>query len=293
MNPLMRNVRDLLAALMVFCAPVNCAHEPVEDEPLFEELLFAELETDKPKPRESFPLLDLPIEDEIPDEEPEELECFPETVHVPARRATSNWQEFQEKQDTRSVGKSNKGKLVHGREMPDHGPGFIRKNDKAYFGTDETVAMLLWACQRMTELYPGTVPVVIGDISSERGGRLRPHASHQSGRDVDIGYYFVDNSPIKRFKDAEADNLDVEKTWTLLELFLFTHKVDYLFIDKTLQEPLFQEALSRGWSEAELATLFEAPLGDRKRKGIIRHQKGHRHHFHIRFVCPEEDRDCD
>jgi murein endopeptidase len=133
---------------------------------------------------------------------------------------------------------------------------------------------------------------LIGNLSLEKGGRLRPHASHRSGRDVDIGYYFRDNEYCRSFVDASPDTLDVEKTWTLIELLLSTSQVEYLFVDRTLQGPLYEEALRRGWAESELQELFEAPVGARSRCGIIRHSRGHKHHLHVRFKCAKNDDRC-
>jgi murein endopeptidase len=194
--------------------------------------------------------------------------------------------------DSESVGPPNKGKLKGARRQPDKGRGFVRKNDHGPFGTDETVALLTWACARMDEMYPGTAPAVMGDISNEGGGRMRPHKSHQSGRDADVGYYFLGNVTLTHFKDASPDTLDAEKTWSLIELFLSTQQVEYFFIDRRLQPLLYKEALARGWKEEELKKLFEAPVGAQAGSGTIRHQKGHLHHLHVRFKCPENDSRC-
>jgi len=151
---------------------------------------------------------------------------------------------------------------------------------------------VLWAASRMADMYPGTVPLIVGDLSAEKGGRLRPHSSHQSGRDVDLGYYFAGNEAMDRFADATGENLDAEKTWTLIDLLLSTHRVEYIFIDRSLHETLYKEAVRRGWGEDELEQIFEAPVGESVRSGVIRHQKGHRHHLHVRFACDESDKEC-
>lgn len=274
----------LLAALpvLLYC-PASCAHQ-AEEPPLYEELLFAELQDDRPQPKADFPFDGL-IEDEVVGEEGGMAVALtrPRAVH---------WREFLTDSRSQSVGKPNKGYLRHGREMPREGPGYLRKNDKAPFGTDETVAIITWACAEMVRLYPGTVPAVIGNLSKEGGGRLKPHKSHRSGRDADIGYYFKDNEYARRFVDATPESMDTEKVWSLVELLLSTHQVEYLFIDRTLQTPLYDEALRRGWSKEELSELFEAPLGARSRHGIIRHSRGHKHHLHVRFKCDKSDDRC-
>jgi len=273
-------------AVWLHCAP-SCAHQQEEEPPLYEDLLFAQIDKDRPAPEtdDRFGILDELIDDELP------AGGHKDAARI-RRPESLQWEEYADETRSESVGKPNKGYLRHGRSLPRKGHGFLRKNDKAPYGTDETVAIITWACLRMERMYPGTVPVVIGNLSRDGGGRLKPHASHQSGRDVDIGYYFLDNDYIKRFKDATPDNLDVEKSWTLIELLLSTHRVQYLFIDKSLQPLLYEEAAARGWTEEELQELFEAPLGAGKRRGLIRHSRGHKHHLHVRFKCDKSDSRC-
>lgn len=276
----------ILLSSFLLCPSVSCAHQPLpqEEVPLYEDLLLAQIDKDKPKPKPEFLFDDLLLEDDVPDSDDERTEI--------RRPADSDWRTFMTGQESESVGKPNKGRVLGARLLPADGRGWIRKNDKAAYGTDETVAIITWVAQRLVAMYPGTVPMVVGDLSRERGGRLRPHSSHQSGRDVDIGYYFTDNEVLRNFKNATRDTLDVEKNWTLIDLMLSTGQVEYLFIDRKLQPPLYEEALRRGWAEEELKELFEAPLGNGYRRGIIRHQKGHRHHIHVRFRCAPEDSRC-
>jgi len=274
-----------LLAVTMLAAPA-CAHEPMDDEPLYEEVLFAQIDKDKPKPKAEFPFDDLLIDDDVP------MGQAP-AVPLPAHSAVvQDWRTFMEGGECESVGAPNKGKVKGARRQPAKGGGFMRKNDNASFGTDETVALLSWVCARMEQMYPGTAPAVMGDISTETGGRLRPHKSHQSGRDADVGYYFAGNPELDHFKDASRDSLDAEKTWTFVELLLSTSQVEYFFIDRRLHEPLYKEALARGWKDEELKVLFEAPVGKTSGTGVIRHQKGHLHHLHVRFRCPDGDPSC-
>ena len=217
----------------------------------------------------------------------------PEQAEMPAvPDPTVAWRSLVTSSRSESMGKASEGRLKHGRRMPRRGQGFVRKNDKAAWGTDETVALLSWAAAEMTRRYPGTVPMVVGDLSDEDGGRLRPHLSHQSGRDADVGYYFKGNKRITHFRSATRKDLDAEKTWTLLDLLLATGQVQYLFVDRRFHKLLFRQAMAMGWAEAEARKLFEAPVGRAKRSGVIRHIPGHKHHFHVRFHCPEDDGRC-
>ncbi len=204
----------------------------------------------------------------------------------------AGWQAFLESTGSQSIGSASGGRLADAREIPKDNSVYIRKNRDGIFGTDETVAILQWLAHSMQIRYPGTVPMVIGDLSRKGGGSFKPHLSHQSGRDVDIGYYLAGNTKAKRFKHATRQNFDLEKNWAMVELLLKTGRVQYLFIDRKLHKLLFEKALEMGWNEEETRKLFEAPIGRRPKSGIIRHVKGHINHIHVRFHCPSNDKSC-
>ena len=120
----------------------------------------------------------------------------------------------------------------------------------------------------------------IGDISLRAGGPFSPHLSHQDGRDVDIAYVLHDRG---RFGVATSANLDRRHTWTLVRALLDTRAVTYLFVDYEVQRMLYEHALGEGLTPEQLDPWFQYPYGRRAARGIIRHWKGHRDHFHVRF----------
>jgi murein endopeptidase len=210
-------------------------------------------------------------------------------VYVPDMQG--EWKVLCFQRTSHSIGTANNGGLSGGHNLGASGHGWIQKGRNG-FGTNETVQLLRWAVVETTKVFPGSVPVYIGDLSQDGGGVLSPHLSHQSGRDVDLGYFHVDNLPLRRFVDASSDNLDSEKSWFLLERLLLTGRVQYVFMDYRVQEWLFLQALDNGWNEADLKKLFQYPRGPRAHRGKIRHAPGHLNHFHVRFVCPEGDEEC-
>ncbi len=188
---------------------------------------------------------------------------------------------------SQSIGAATSGSLESGCQFPRSGPGWLAVNDNA-FGTDETVALLQYALRTTALQFPGTPAVVVGGLSKPDGGFFAPHKSHQSGRDVDIGY--AHTSSQKRFVDAQANNLDLERTWFLMSLLLGSGKVSYVFMDYQVQALLYEALLDQGWTEARLEPLFQYPAGGNVSQGVIRHAVGHLNHFHVRFRCPESDR---
>jgi hypothetical protein len=188
-----------------------------------------------------------------------------------------------------SVGQCSSGSLIDGIRLPRKGVGYRHIGDSS-FGTDETVTYLRFAAWAVSEQYPHTAPVVVGDLSDERGGHLTPHRSHQSGRDADVGFYRTENRALRWFKTLPNSELDLAKTWTFIEALLRTGAVEYIFIDRSIQEALHGYATKRGFPDDELKRIFQFP--GRNKRTLIRHVAGHKNHLHVRFVCPSEDEDC-
>lgn len=193
---------------------------------------------------------------------------------------------------SKSIGPTTDGSLQNPCKIMSNGPGYVAGGANV-FGTDQTVALLQWAAAQLVEQFPGSAPLVIGAISAENGGYLKPHKSHQSGRDVDIGYLHTTRSGLKHFEMTDAGNLDAEKTWAFLEALLTSGEVVFVFMDYNLQAEIYNALLDNGWNEAALAPMFQFPAGPKVPRGVIRHAVGHADHFHVRFRCPEKDKpDC-
>lgn len=190
---------------------------------------------------------------------------------------------------SRSIGPTTDGQLVNGCRIPPQGQGYIAVSPNAY-GTDNTVALLEMASAQVFRQYQGAPAVVIGAISADGGGFLKPHKSHQSGRDVDIAYLRTSKGQPKRFEFTDASNLDAERTWAFLEALLSTGEVGWIFMDYEIQALLYEALLDNGWTEQSLTPIFQYPAGANVSRGVIRHATGHADHFHVRFRCPEGDK---
>lgn len=202
------------------------------------------------------------------------------------RRVLLGWTKRSE-----SVGPANGGRLRDGFELAERGDGWVHGGSRP-FGTDELVAALLWAIHRVAQQFPQTSPVYVGDLSPDGGGSAPPHRSHQSGRDVDVGYYVRGNAYVTGFVKVDGNTLDAERTWAFLEGLLSTGLVQYIFVDYGLQPVLYAEALASGWTAESLQDIFQYPDGVGSRRGLIRHARGHDDHFHMRIHCPVEDAGC-
>lgn len=184
-----------------------------------------------------------------------------------------------------SVGKASGGRLLNGVPLKSR-PG-LRTRDGRNWGTAETVAAIHRAVDRVRQQHPNTPDLAVGDLSRKRGGRMRPHKSHQSGRDADIAYYVKRRPHPRGLTKTNRKSLDVARSWALIE-GLLEAGVEYMFIDYKLQKPLYNYAKKiAGKDEAYLNRVFSYPRGRKSHAGIIRHLRGHATHLHVRFHSAE------
>jgi penicillin-insensitive murein endopeptidase len=149
------------------------------------------------------------------------------------------------------------------------------------WGTAETINYVVTAIDAVHEQFPDSPPLFIGDISARRGGYLRPHISHQSGRDIDIGYFYLNNP--SWYERATPTNLDRPRTWALVRALITLTDVHYIFIDRRVQAWLREYAESIGEDNDWLESVFH---GSNNQPPIILHEPGHATHLHARFYNP-------
>lgn len=191
-----------------------------------------------------------------------------------------------------SVGAPNRGRLLEAEPMPPH-PGYYVRDPSRSFGTLETVLWMQDAVQEVLDRHPRSPRIRVHDVSLREGGFMNGHRSHQSGRDVDISLYqrrCADR--LCPMRNMQPDELDVERTFTLLEHWLKNERLEAVFLDYSLQAPLYEEGRRRGYSRAQLSRWFQYPHGPAYPLGVVRHYPRHRDHAHVRFVCPDTDDAC-
>lgn len=185
-----------------------------------------------------------------------------------------------------SVGIPNNGRLLNGTRPQDGALFEVVAPDFAW-GTEETVRFLTVAAEAVQKKHADTPPLHLGHISRDKGGYLNPHLSHQSGRDVDIGYYYTQKRAW--YRRATWDNLDVARTWTFVRALITHTDVEMILIDGSLQNLLRAHATKSGEDKEWLQRVFK---GDGQRGAIIRHVRGHATHMHVRFFSPEAQRNA-
>jgi murein endopeptidase len=187
-----------------------------------------------------------------------------------------------------SVGKPNKGKIVNPIALPENKKLYtIRKPDESY-GSSHALYNLQLAIAQWRQASGYTGDLMIGAISKRGGGRLRPHSSHQSGRDVDV------RLPLKS-PSGSADNVndvDWDATWALIVALVATGEIEYIFLTTDRQKHLYKAAKRAGASKDTIERILQYPETGGK-NGIVRNQSGHTAHFHVRFKCAANETRCE
>ena len=193
-----------------------------------------------------------------------------------------------------SVGYPNQGWQVRPKRLRDTPYLKVRENSRsAAFGHPALVLMLRRSAQQVARARRGSL-LVVGDVSSEAGGPLAGHVSHQSGRDADVGFYVKRHSgePVvpERFaafdgngraKNGSGLVFDDERNWLLVESWVNDPRADlaHVFVSRPLRQRLLSFAEQQGRPQATIeraAVLLKQPPGS----------SPHDDHFHVRIACP-------
>lgn len=181
-----------------------------------------------------------------------------------------------------TIGSPSGAILLNAVSMPT-GPRWMPAPAADTWGTSETMASIQTAIDKVHELFPGTQPLYIGDISDVDGGRLKRHETHQGGRDADFGFYYK-GGQTKWFEAGSAANLDLPRNWALVRALITCTDVETILLDTRIQKHLYAYALSISEDKTWLDRVFQFSKGSKD--AIIRHVPLHRTHYHVRFYNP-------
>ncbi|MFK7990990.1 MAG: penicillin-insensitive murein endopeptidase [Sandaracinaceae bacterium] len=200
--------------------------------------------------------------------------------------------------ESHSIGHSAAGRLLNGVPLPDS-DAIQTYERRARYGTAELVTLLQTAARTVRGAHPGTPPLTVGDLSRRRGGAFPPHRSHRNGRDVDVGFYYLDaeGAPMTapRFLGIRRDGrcttpggvpcgLDRARTWTLLASMLPTDtQVQYMLMAPHIRTMLLEQA-ERSHADEGLVRRF------RMVSLPTAQSRSHVNHVHVRLYCAEDDR---
>jgi murein endopeptidase len=179
------------------------------------------------------------------------------------------------------------GTLQGAERLPGDEGYRIRRPSRSY-GVPYVIDHLRNAIAVVRALYPDVHTLAIGDLSAEHGGKLDNHRSHQTGLDVDVGFFYrtLPEGYPDRFALA-GENLDLEATWALVTAFSRTSALDdgveIIFLDHAVQKRLYDWAHRRGTPDEDLAQLLQYPRSKDTQVGLVRHWPNHADHLHVRF----------
>jgi hypothetical protein len=186
-----------------------------------------------------------------------------------------------------SIGYPSKGKLKGAVPLPDGAGRILKANPRNLWATRRTIAILDAVLRAWPRAEPHAKPLLVGNLSLRKGGKLKPHHTHQSGRDVDLSYPQIPKPNEEyNWRDMNRRNLDRRRTWRLLHLLKATGEVEVILIDRGLQKLLYDYALTKElMTREELGQWLQYPQGIGEKTPLVQHAAGHTDHIHVRFRC--------
>lgn len=191
---------------------------------------------------------------------------------------------------TAAVGVVTNGRLLFAAHMTDT-PGIHMRHPELAFALPEVIEHLRAAGNAVRKKHPGGMDLQIGDISVRKGGKLKPHFTHQNGRDVDLRYYLLDVAPGDHTHHfVGPDKLDAKRLWTFIDTLVARDAVHLIYMDYRLQKALYDYAIRHlKRTPAELYRVMSWPKAKRRTDAVIQHAKNHFSHMHIMFKSPVSD----
>lgn len=200
-----------------------------------------------------------------------------------------------------SVGTATNGFLTGQRRMPASAPGVAilkeHQGRNTCWGTDELVELLLNAGKQVAQSLPGGV-LMVGNLSVAGGGDMPWSISHNSGRDVDLAYFVLDEKgqPYQPSTlvmldakglgtvDGKSVTFDAKRTWALVNALISqtSAPVQYVFAYEPLIKQMLLEARKSGLKKDQEKAI----------RLVLRQPRGaqpHADHMHVRIACSKED----
>jgi penicillin-insensitive murein DD-endopeptidase len=193
-------------------------------------------------------------------------------------------------------GKLDGGERVHTSRALRIAPGYSEHDVR--WGLPALTQMIEHAAGQVAKKYPGSV-MNLGHLSRQHGGELDHHASHESGRDADIGFYvnsggkpyladrFMAFGEDGKAAHNKAVSFDTARNWALVSELLTDPKarVTHIFVASPLRDKLLGYAKQAG---AHPDIRERAAMVLAQPHGALPHDD----HFHVRIGCPSRMEGC-
>jgi penicillin-insensitive murein endopeptidase len=214
-------------------------------------------------------------------------------VSPPAQRSRSGGGESVK---PRSIGSPTEGRL-EGAKALEPSKDVRLRNKHARWGLPRLVGLIARSAKKLAHRFDGAT-LLVGDLSRRDGGDIAGHRSHESGRDADVAFLFVDRHG-KSVQPAEfltvnreghavenqAWRFDDARNWALVESWVTDPgaRVEHIFVADWLRTRLLRYARDKG---AYLPVLHRAALAMKQPSHGLEHDD----HFHVRIACPPGQR---
>lgn len=194
--------------------------------------------------------------------------------------------------DSQSIGKVNRGSLQNAVEVPFDSRYYAlnqiaRPRERNYATNELYIAIQKAGCAVYTAYKS---KITFNDISDKDGGPLFPHASHESGRDIDLG--FICKRGDERYPcyqvvtegNGVVSDFDPEANWLFVKTLFQVSDVRLLIINQNIVNAII------GWAEAneqdkDLVKRIKAKLNQDTLSNHITH-------YHYRVGCAQGDDRC-
>ena len=194
-----------------------------------------------------------------------------------------------------TVGHPNAGWQARAKKLRDTPYLEVRdRTDHLSYGHPALVLMLRRSAKEVARDHEGSV-MFVGDLSSEQGGPVFGHRSHQSGRDADVAFYVNDvkgnHVKLQRFVRFRADGVatdgsglrfDEARNWLLVQSWVRDQRagLSHVFVSSALRKRLLDYGRSHPVYNRyvpQVAKLLKQPAN----------AGAHDNHFHVRIRCPQ------
>lgn len=195
-----------------------------------------------------------------------------------------------------SIGHPNRGTQLRAKRLRESDFLEIKRGSGAHaYGHPSLVLMLDRSARQVAQAARPRVKMLVGDLSAAAGGPLAGHASHQSGRDADVGFYVTDAKGKPKALDhfvafdgngrAKGESglvFDDHRNWLLVQAWLKDDRagISHVFVSAPLRRRLLRHAerspLLRKYVE-QASVLLKQPED----------AAAHDDHFHVRIRCPD------
>jgi penicillin-insensitive murein endopeptidase len=167
------------------------------------------------------------------------------------------------------------------------------ESEDVRWGLDSLVSLIDRGARSVRKQFPDSV-LSVGHLSRRGGGDVDRHASHESGRDADVGFYITNQQGkpiyaehfVRFLGDGTAPTwpgarFDEARNWAFVASIVTDGRarVSYVFVASPLRARLLAYAQKIG---APYATRVRASELMAQPRGSLPHDD----HFHVRISCP-------